>query len=346
MTLHVTMSIASEEENTLTDEYDSDASSVDSYNTLEEKLFLLRNLEAEEKFENDTIRKRLSCDGGDTLECLNKVFKEKDDALTKNKAWAEINEEAKTKLGCTDELLPCIEKLKITHTDALSKKESSLKLATAALKQERAKREKELKAEFAERNEKNSKLAEISQKLGCTDETDILKCLEAKSILDTIDFEYAVYAHRSTNSTLAECTEKLQDLREQHKVEIEEATKRLNESDAENEKLVAELQGQLEESVESFEQIKIAERVLECGDDRKLEDCAQDVMIFNEGLFEENEKLRSENNILTKQGYNFAPPSPPSSPPTRATGRTANGNNKYFRPGSVAAARYPPYTRF
>jgi len=100
-----------------------------------------------------------------------------------------------------------------------------------------------------------------------------------------------------------------------------------------------------EENNSLFEDTQKVLSTLECGN-LKLDECAEKKMDEfkkaqenNEKLLYRNKNLFEENATLTDRGYNFAQP-------TRATRRTANKNNKYFRPGTVDAARYPPYTKF
>lgn len=100
-----------------------------------------------------------------------------------------------------------------------------------------------------------------------------------------------------------------------------------------------------EQNYSLVEEIEKAHTTLGCGG-LKLDECAEKKMDEfkkaqenNEKLLYRNKNLFEENATLTDRGYNFAQP-------TRATGRTAKTNNRYFRPGTIDAARYPPYPGF
>lgn len=177
------------------------------------------------------------------------------------------------------------------------------------------------------------------------DELDV-----TKSILDNLKLENqekvnAFNLEKSANLKILEKNVLLGEEIEKLELEHQEGVENLNSERLFNLEIVKENNSLTEE-------IEKAHTTLGCGGlglgecaERKIDEF-KNAQENNEKLLYRNKDLFEENATLTDRGYKFAAPSPPSSPPTGATRRTANKNNKYFRPGTVDAARYPPYPGF
>ena len=165
-----------------------------------------------------------------------------------------------------------------------------------------------------EKNEQlKSQLRLASDKFKCKNGEAPENCFERKSIIDTIDLE--------------EQQKQIDLLRAKSE---EYATVALKERDRYN------------------KDIETLKKLLECKNSEEfngedLGDCAERKMSELHDLLEENKKLRDTNGTLTRRGYKFAPPHPPTNPPTSATSRTAKTNNKYYSANSLAGARFPPF---
>ena len=165
-----------------------------------------------------------------------------------------------------------------------------------------------------EKNEQlKSQLRLASDKFKCEDGETPEDCFNRKSIIDTIDLE--------------EQQKQIDLLRARSE---EYATLALKERDRYN------------------KDIETLKKLLECKNSEEfngedLGDCAERKMSELHDLLEENKKLRDTNGTLTSRGYKFAPPHPPTNPPTSATSRTAKTNNKYYSANSLAGARFPPF---
>lgn len=130
---------------------------------------------------------------------------------------------------------------------------------------------------------------------------------------------------------------KLQDLKKQN---LTDST----EDYAEYAKVVLELDEEVTRSKRNRDEIKKAKEVLQCdSSDEELGECAERTKRQYEAFAKELQTQFQEELQITKLGYTDPKP---SSPPTRATRRTAKTNNEFFRPGTVDAARYPPFTKF